>query len=126
LSSRRMTGSGALRMQEVYYYVYILTNARNGTFYVGVTRDLIRRVFEHREGIIDGFTKTHHIHRLVYYEQHTDVEAAILREKLIKKWRRSIKMQAIERMNPQWNDLYTLLTEERPDPVIRRDDKRRV
>ena len=91
--------------------------------YVGVTNDLIRRVYEHREKLADGFTKRYGIQRLVYYEVYTDIHAAMAREKLIKKWRREIKLQAIERMNPQWHDLYALLAEGKPDPVMRRDDR---
>jgi putative endonuclease len=105
-----------------HYNVYILAKARNSTFYVGVTNDLIRRVYEHKNDLADGFTKKYGIKMLVYYEMCDDVNAAIWREKLIKKWRREIKMEAIERMNPQWKDLYYDLTGE-PDPVIRRDDK---
>lgn len=93
-------------MKEYRYYVYILTKARNSTFYVGVTNDLIRRVWEHKEGVADGFTKKYGIKILVYYELHDNIEHAIRREKLIKRWKRSMKMQAIERMNPNWNDLY--------------------
>lgn len=122
-----MTGSGAGRERdavgEKQYYVYILTKARNSTFYVGITNDLIRRVWEHREKLADGFTKKHGIGHLVYYEVFSDVNAAIARAKLIKKWRRDIKMQAIEKMNPNWNDLYIMLVEYRPDPVIRRGDR---
>ena len=109
-------------MDEKQYYVYILTNARNGTFYVGVTSNLLGRIWQHREGVVEGFTKKHGIHHQVYYEVFSDVTAAITREKLIKKWRRSIKMQAIERMNPHWQDLYSVLAEGKPDPVMRRDD----
>jgi putative endonuclease len=111
-------------METKKYYVYILTKARNSTFYVGVTSNLIGRVWQHREGVADGFTKKYGINRLVYYEVHEDVNLAIIREKLIKKWRREIKLQAIEKMNPDWNDLYTLLVEDKPDPVMRRGDKR--
>jgi putative endonuclease len=90
---------------------------------VGVTSDLVKRVWQHREELADGFTKKHGIHHLVYYEVFSDVNAAIAREKLIKKWRREIKMQAIEKMNPDWDDLYTVLVEGKPDPVMRRGDK---
>jgi putative endonuclease len=96
-------------MQEKHYYVYILAKARNSTFYTGVTNNLIRRVWEHKEGLAEGFTKKYGVHMLVYYEIHTEIEGAITREKLIKKWSRSIKMQAIERMNPQWKDMYETL-----------------
>ena len=89
------------------YYVYILTKSRNSTFYVGVTNDLIRRTYEHKHGMAEGFTKQYRIHMLVYYEIHTEIEHAIRREKLIKRWRRQMKMTAIESMNPDWEDLYT-------------------
>lgn len=100
------------------YYVYILAKARNSTFYTGVTNDLMRRVWEHKQEVAEGFTKKHGVKRLVYYEIFDDIDAAVWREKLIKKWRRAIKMDAIERMNPQWNDLYEeLVGEVMPDPV---------
>lgn len=102
-------------MREHTYYVYILAKARNSTLYTGVTNDLLRRVWEHKQGIAEGFTKRYGVHQLVYYEVHQDVEAAICREKLIKKWRRAIKIEAIERMNPHWEDLYEQLA--CPDPV---------
>ncbi len=88
------------------YYVYILAKARNSTFYVGVTRDLIRRVWEHKEGLADGFTKKYGIKMLVYYEIHESIESAIQREKSIKRWSRAIKIEAIQNMNPEWHDLY--------------------
>ena len=88
------------------YYTYILTNKRNGTFYTGVTNNLVRRIFEHKEGLADGFTKKHSLKILVYYEICEDVITAISREKLIKKWRRKIKIAAIEKNNPNWRDLY--------------------
>jgi putative endonuclease len=94
---------------EHHYYVYILAKARNSTFYTGVTNNLIRRVWEHKQGTAEGFTKKYGVHMLVYYEMHTSIEEAISREKLIKKWRRVIKMEAIERMNPEWKDLYEAL-----------------
>lgn len=88
------------------YYVYILAKARNSTFYTGMTNDLKRRVYEHKEGLLEGFTKKYGVKNLVYYEFFHDVNEAIKKEKLIKKWRRSIKMEAIEKVNPDWNDLY--------------------
>jgi len=91
------------------YYVYILASARNGTFYVGVTNDILRRIHEHREGLIPGFTKKYGIKMLAYYEIHDSIEAAILREKSIKRWTRQKKMHAIEAMNPDWHDLYASL-----------------
>ena len=88
------------------YYTYILASKRNGTFYTGVTNDISRRVYEHKNGLADGFTKKYGITMLVYYETYQDVGDAIRKEKLIKKWKRSIKLNAIERINPDWKDLY--------------------
>jgi len=88
------------------FSVYILTSRRNGTLYVGVTSDLIKRIWEHKNKMIEGFTKKYHVDRLVYYEMHTDVEGAITREKQIKKWRRAWILQLIEKENPGWRDLY--------------------
>jgi putative endonuclease len=86
--------------------VYILANNRNGTLYTGVTEDLIRRVYEHKNNLVEGFTKKYHIHMLVYYEQHGNIESAITREKRLKKWNRKWKLELIEKDNPQWRDLY--------------------
>ena len=86
------------------YYVYIMTN-RSDTLYTGVTNDLSRRVYEHRQHLVDGFTKKYRIGMLVYYETTGSVEAAIGREKQIKGWRRSKKIELIESANPQWRDL---------------------
>ena len=88
------------------YYVYIMASRKNGTLYVGVTNDLLRRVFEHRNEMIDGFTKKYSVHRLVYYEQTNDVYSAIEREKMLKKWNRRWKIELTEHVNPEWNDLY--------------------
>ena len=88
------------------YYVYILANKRSGTLYTGVTSDLRKRIYEHRQGMFNGFTKKYHIHRLVYFEATSDVNSAILREKRIKKWRRNWKIELIEEKNPEWNDLH--------------------
>jgi putative endonuclease len=88
------------------YYVYILAKARNSTLYTGITSDLVKRVCEHKNGLAEGFAKKYGIKTLVYYEIHDEVNEAIKKEKLIKKWRRSIKYQAISRMNPLWEDLY--------------------
>ncbi len=87
------------------YYVYILASDRNGTLYVGVTNDLARRVYEHRNDLIEGFTKRYGVHKLVWFEVHGDINEAILREKRIKKWNRSWKLRVIEEMNPDWIDL---------------------
>ena len=86
------------------YYVYIMTN-RSGTLYAGVTSDLMRRVYEHKNGLIPGFTRKYRITRLLYYESTPDVQSAIARERQIKGWRRSKKIALVESMNPDWNDL---------------------
>ncbi|HUT49314.1 MAG TPA: GIY-YIG nuclease family protein [Alphaproteobacteria bacterium] len=91
-------------------YAYILASERNGTLYVGVTSDLVRRVWEHREGAIPGFTSKYGVKFLVWYERHDEIETAILREKAIKKWRRAWKLSLIEGTNPDWQDLYEMLT----------------
>ena len=88
------------------YYVYILTRERNSVSYVGITNNLVRRVYEHKIGFVEGFTKKYNVKMLVYYEQFEDVRDAIAREKLIKKWKRQYKINAIEGMNPEWKDLY--------------------
>jgi putative endonuclease len=91
-------------------YVYILTNRRNGILYVGVTNDLVRRVFEHRSGFVDGFTKQHGLKRLVYFERFDDIRDAIQREHNIKHWPRAWKVRMILVGNPDWNDLYPMIT----------------
>ncbi|MHA6731300.1 GIY-YIG nuclease family protein [Devosia sp. A369] len=92
------------------YFVYIVANRRHGTIYVGVTNDLIRRVHEHREGVVDGFTKEHGCKQLVWFAPHGDIEAAILHEKRLKKWLRPWKDQLIEAQNPDWRDLWWDIT----------------
>ncbi|WP_296947216.1 GIY-YIG nuclease family protein [uncultured Massilia sp.] len=87
-------------------YVYLLASSPYGTFYVGVTSDLVKRVWQHREGVVDGFTRVHGTTRLVWYEVHADIMEAIRREKLIKKWHRDWKVNLVQRMNPGWEDLY--------------------
>lgn len=86
--------------------VYIMANRRNGTLYVGVTSDLIKRVWEHRSDFVAGFTQKYSVHRLVYYEQHQTMDTAITREKRLKRWRRAWKLELIEKINPNWNDLW--------------------
>ena len=86
--------------------VYILASKRNGTLYVGVTSDVVKRGWEHRNGLVEGFTKKYSIHSLVYYEMHENMLAAITREKQIKKWNRAWKLRLIEQGNPQWRDLW--------------------
>lgn len=90
-------------------WVYIMANRRNGTLYVGVTNDLAKRVWQHREGVVDGFTKRYALKRLVYFEAFDEITRAIQREKTIKGWSRAWKLNAIERMNPNWDDLYETL-----------------
>ncbi len=91
---------------ERYSYVYMLASSRYGTLYLGVTSNLVRRVWEHREGIVDGFTKEYGVKRLVWYETHAEILQAITREKQIKKWNRAWKMEMIDRQNPHWRDLF--------------------
>ncbi|SMF43711.1 putative endonuclease [Tistlia consotensis] len=89
--------------------VYILSNRRHGTLYVGVTSDVIRRVWEHRTDAVEGFSRRYQLHRLVYFEFHDTMERAIQREKQLKLWRRAWKIQLIEGGNPDWRDLYETL-----------------
>lgn len=91
---------------EKEFYVYILASKKYGTLYAGVTSDLIKRIREHKEGLADGFSQKYNIKNLVYYERHMTAEAAIIREKQIKEWKRLWKIELIERMNPGWDDLY--------------------
>jgi len=87
------------------YYVYILANKRNGTLYIGVTNDLLRRLYEHKNGLVEGFTKLYNVHHLVYYESVNDINAALQREKQLKRWNRKWKIELIEKENPHWCDL---------------------
>lgn len=87
------------------YYVYILTNKKNGTLYIGLTNNLERRINEHKNKLIDGFTKKYNLGRLVYFEVHPHINDAILREKRLKKWKRQWKIDLIEKENPNWADL---------------------
>jgi len=86
--------------------VYILASQRNGTLYTGVTSDLIKRVWEHKNSLVEGFTQKHSVHQLVYFEFHDDLISAITREKQLKKWNRDWKLRLIEEQNPDWKDLY--------------------
>ena len=92
------------------YYVYILTNKPRGTLYVGVTNDLVRRVYEHREGAVPGFTTRHGLKQLVYFERYDTPTLAIQREKNIKHWSRAWKLELVNSSNPQWRDLYNDIT----------------
>lgn len=88
------------------YFIYIMASKKNGTPYIGVTNDLIRRVWQHKNDVHNGFSKKYQVHRLVWYEAHRDVNEAIQREKQMKKWRRQWKINVIEEQNPDWYDLY--------------------
>ena len=90
-------------------YVYILASRKNGTLYIGVTRDLIRRIYEHKSGVVEGFTKKYKVDQLVWFDDSESIIAAIQREKQIKAWKRDWKIQLIEQANPYWHDLYPAL-----------------
>jgi putative endonuclease len=92
------------------YYVYLLAARTEGTLYLGVTRDLVRRVYEHKEKVVPGFTSRYHVDRPVWFECYDDPIDAITREKVVKKWRRAWKVRLIEENNPQWRDLYPEIT----------------
>lgn len=91
------------------YFVYILASKRNGTLYIGITSDLIKRVWQHKNNLIAGFTKEYKVHLLVYFEETTDVLSAIVREKQLKNWHRQWKINLINQHNPNWTDLYSEL-----------------
>jgi len=95
-----------IQIKMNYYYVYILASKRNGTLYIGVTSDLKKRVYEHKNDLIEGFTKKYRVHMLVFYESTNDIESAIRREKQLKVWKRKWKLELIEKSNPEWRDLY--------------------
>jgi putative endonuclease len=110
ISSRIAMGSAvrqALPMQGGW--VYFMTNRRHGVLYVGVTSDLAKRAWEHREGVAEGFTRRYRLKRLVYAERHDDIRGAIQREKNLKHWPRAWKIELIESQNPEWADLYDSL-----------------
>lgn len=87
-------------------YVYLLASKRNGTLYVGVTSDLVKRVWQHKNDVVAGFTKRYGVHQLVWFEGHESMESALAREKAIKEWKRQWKLKLIEAVNPAWRDLY--------------------
>ena len=89
------------------YYVYILASKRNGTLYIGVTNNLVKRVYEHKNDLIEGFTKKYQVHNLVYFEPYEDINEAIKREKQVKVWKRYWKIKTINKFNPSWKDLYS-------------------
>ena len=88
------------------YYVYILASKRNGTLYTGVTDNLIKRIWQHKNDLAEGFTKNYKVHTLVYFEETSDINSAITREKQLKRWKRKWKLELIEKSNPAWKDLH--------------------
>ena len=100
------------------YFVYIIASKRNRTLYIGVTSNLVKRVYEHKNKLVEDFTKKHNVHVLVHYETIEDINSAITREKQLKKWKRQWKIELIEKNNPNWKDLYYLV-----DSCFRRNDK---
>jgi putative endonuclease len=96
-------------MQKEAFYVYILASKRYGTLYIGVTSDLMKRIWEHKNGVVAGFTKKYKVHQLVWYERHESAESAMKRERNMKEWQRKWKIELIEKSNPHWVDLYESL-----------------
>ncbi len=92
------------------YFVYMLASKRNGTLYIGVTHNLLKRVHQHKNDVTEGFTQKYNVHSLVYYEVFNRIQDAITREKRMKKWKRQWKMELIERSNPEWEDLFDSLS----------------
>ena len=92
---------------EMEYYVYILASRNNSTIYIGVTNDLVRRIYEHKNNVVKGFTQKYNVHKLVYFEQTKNIETAIIREKQLKNYSRVRKEELINSINPNWEDLYT-------------------
>ncbi|HEX5313536.1 MAG TPA: GIY-YIG nuclease family protein [Gammaproteobacteria bacterium] len=86
--------------------VYLLANKPHGTLYVGVTSDLVKRIWEHKNNVVEGFTQKYNVHALIWFEQHETMQSAISREKAIKKWNRAWKTKLVEKNNPEWRDLY--------------------
>ena len=101
---------------EKTFYVYIMASRRNGTLYIGMTSDLLGRVWQHKNGVTKGFTGKYKVHRLVYYEIHDTAETAATRERQMKEWQRAWKIRRIEEINPAWDDLYEGITGSRPAP----------
>jgi putative endonuclease len=91
------------------YYVYILGSRKNGTLYIGVTNNLVKLIWQHKNGVVEGFTKKYNVDKLIYFEESSDINSAITREKQLKKWNRAWKIKLIEEFNPTWKDLYSLI-----------------
>ena len=102
-------------------YVYILANKKNGTLYIGVTSNLVKRVYEHKNNLVQGVTQKYNVHKLVYYEMYEDIYEAITREKQMKKWKRQWKIDLIEKLKPDWTDLYDKIIDQ-VDSCLRRND----
>jgi putative endonuclease len=98
--------AGIWDMTESTAYVYVMASRRNGTLYIGVTSNLVERVYEHKHDLVESFTRKYQVHQLVYFEEHSDIHQAIQREKQMKKWKRQWKIVLIEKSNPRWRDLY--------------------
>ncbi len=92
------------------FFVYIMASRRNGTLYIGVTSNLVQRVWNHKQGLVEGFTSKYCVKMLVYFEPHETAESAITREKQLKKWERAWKIRLIEESNPEWRDLYSVIS----------------
>jgi putative endonuclease len=112
--AKRRSGTHGSIMRDHRYFVYMLASKSQGTLYVGVTKELARRVTEHREGAVSGFTKKYGVHRLVWFEEFGDIHEAIAMEKRLKRWRRDWKRSLIENENPHWADLFPALAGVRP------------
>ena len=93
------------------YFVYLLASKKNGTLYIGVTNNLLKRIYEHKNNLVAGFTQKYNVHNLVYYEIYQNIHDAITREKRMKKWKRQWKIELIERSNPNWEDLFDSLND---------------
>ena len=106
MTTRRRSAGERITIKSMAYYVYLMASGRNGTLYVGVTNDLVRRVYEHRTNAVDGFTRQYGVHQLVWFEATDDINTAIRREKQLKNWKRDWKIALIEQTNPEWLDLY--------------------
>ena len=104
------------------FYIYILASKRNGTLYIGVTSNIVQRLWQHKNNVVKGFTKKYSVKILVYYEVHANAESAIIREKQLKKWRRKWKLRLIEEKIPHWNDLYNEISHRKLDSRLRGND----
>ena len=104
-----LTRNPGISTTRMNYFVYLMASRKNGTLYVGVTNDLVRRVYEHKNGLVQGFTSRYTVHQLVWFESTPSVESAIDKEKQIKNWKREWKLALVEKTNPEWRDLYETL-----------------